>query len=282
MEEQARKEGLGSLVSLISESGTQIEFISSVMTLSPFLREVLIANPSYLSALLNVDIETRLSEIIDDITAIDKDESINEISLMAALRRKKREAHVLIALADLSGVFTYEVSCAWLTRLGEAALSVALRFLLREAHDHGKINLLSRENPEKDCGLIILGMGKLGAGELNYSSDIDLIVFIDETSPHIGNLSESVDIFSKMVRRLIRIIQERTAEGYVFRLDFRLRPDPGSTPLALPVRTALRYYEGRGQNWERAAMIKARPVAGDKKAGFNFLKELFPMYGGNI
>ncbi|WP_375616054.1 bifunctional [glutamine synthetase] adenylyltransferase/[glutamine synthetase]-adenylyl-L-tyrosine phosphorylase [Bartonella sp. AP58NXGY] len=276
MEEQARKEGLEPLVSIISEHGTQIDFISAVMTLSPFLREVLIANPSYLSALLNVDIETRLSEIIDDITVIDQDETINETSLMAALRRKKREAHILIALADLGGIFTYEVSCAWLTRLGEAALGVALRFLLREAHDHGKINLLSRENPEKDCGLIILGMGKLGAGELNYSSDIDLIVFIDETSSHIGNLSESVDIFSKMVRRLIRIIQERTAEGYVFRLDFRLRPDPGSTPLALPVRTALRYYEGRGQNWERAAMIKARPVAGDKRAGFNFLKELFP------
>ncbi|EJF81565.1 Glutamate-ammonia-ligase adenylyltransferase [Candidatus Bartonella washoeensis] len=276
IEEQARKENLEPLVSYISDKGKQIDFISAVMTLSPFLRGVLIANPSYLSPLLNVDIETRLSEIIDDITLIDKNESIHETSLMAALRHKKREAHILIALADLSGVFTYEISCAWLTRLGEVILGVALRFLLREAHDHGKISLSSRDDPEKDCGLIILGMGKLGAGELNYSSDIDLIVFIDETSPHIGNLSESIDIFSKMVRRLIRIIQERTAEGYVFRLDFRLRPDPGSTPLALPVRTALRYYEGRGQNWERAAMIKARPVAGDKRAGFNFLKELFP------
>ncbi|WP_409361707.1 bifunctional [glutamine synthetase] adenylyltransferase/[glutamine synthetase]-adenylyl-L-tyrosine phosphorylase [Bartonella heixiaziensis] len=276
IEEQARKENLESLVSYISNKGKQIEFISAVMTLSPFLREVLIANPSYLIPLLNVDIETRLSEIIDDIAAIDKSESIQETSLMAALRHKKREAHVLIALADLSGVFTYEISCTWLTRLGEVALSVALRFLLREAHGHGKISLSSRDDPEKDCGLIILGMGKLGAGELNYSSDIDLIVFIDETSPHIGNIAESIDVFSKMVRRLIRIIQERTADGYVFRLDFRLRPDPSSTPLALPVRTALRYYEGRGQNWERAAMIKARPVAGDKKAGFNFLKELFP------
>ncbi|EJF92863.1 bifunctional [glutamine synthetase] adenylyltransferase/[glutamine synthetase]-adenylyl-L-tyrosine phosphorylase [Bartonella taylorii] len=274
--EQARKENLESLVSFISDRGKQIEFISAVMTLSPFLREVLIANPSYLTPLLNVDIETRLSEIIADIAAIDKNESIHETSLMVALRKKKREAHVLIALADLSGVFTYEISCAWMTRLGEVALGVALRFLLREAHDHGKINLSNRDDPEKDCGLIILGMGKLGAGELNYSSDIDLIVFIDEMSPHIGKLSESIDVFSKMVRRLIRIIQERTAEGYVFRLDFRLRPDPSSTPLALPVRTALRYYEGRGQNWERAAMIKARPVAGDKRAGFNFLKELFP------
>ncbi|EJF85733.1 bifunctional [glutamine synthetase] adenylyltransferase/[glutamine synthetase]-adenylyl-L-tyrosine phosphorylase [Candidatus Bartonella washoeensis] len=276
IEEQARKENLEPLVSYISDKGKQIDFISAVMTLSPFLRGVLIANPSYLSPLLNVDIETRLSEIIDDITLIDKNESIHETSLMAALRHKKREAHILIALADLSGVFTYEISCAWLTRLGEVILGVALRFLLREAHDHGKISLSSRDDPEKDCGLIILGMGKLGAEELNYSSDIDLIVFIDETSPHIGNISESIDVFSKIVRRLIRIIQERTADGYVFRLDFRLRPDPGSTPLALPVRTALRYYEGRGQNWERAAMIKARPVAGDKRAGFNFLKELFP------
>ncbi|GAA5103642.1 bifunctional [glutamine synthetase] adenylyltransferase/[glutamine synthetase]-adenylyl-L-tyrosine phosphorylase [Bartonella jaculi] len=276
IEEQARKENLESLVSYLSDKGKQTDFISAVMTLSPFLREVLIANPSYLSPLLNVDIETRLREIIDDIALIDKDESIHEISLMAALRHKKREAHILIALADLSGVFTHEISCAWLTRLGEVILSVALRFLLREAHDHGKISLSNRDDPEKDCGLIILGMGKLGAGELNYSSDIDLIVFIDETSPHIGALSESIDVFSKMVRRLIRILQERTADGYVFRLDFRLRPDPGSTPLALPVRTALRYYEGRGQNWERAAMIKARPVAGDKRAGVNFLKELFP------
>ncbi|WP_332060323.1 bifunctional [glutamine synthetase] adenylyltransferase/[glutamine synthetase]-adenylyl-L-tyrosine phosphorylase [Bartonella sp. CB74] len=276
IEEQAKKENLEPLVAYIADKGKQVDFISAVMTLSPFLREVLIANPSYLSPLLNVDIETRLSEIIDDIALIDKNESIHETFLMAALRRKKREAHTLIALADLSGVFTYEVSCSWLTRLGEVALSVALRFLLREAYDQGKISLSSRDDPEKDCGLIILAMGKLGAEELNYSSDIDLIVFIDEMSPHIVNLYESIDVFSKMVRRLIRIIQERTAEGYVFRLDFRLRPDPSSTPLALPVRAALRYYEGRGQNWERAAMIKARPVAGDKKAGFNVLKELSP------
>ncbi|WP_455478562.1 bifunctional [glutamine synthetase] adenylyltransferase/[glutamine synthetase]-adenylyl-L-tyrosine phosphorylase [Bartonella sp. B10] len=276
IEEQARKENLVSLASYIADKGEQIDFINAVMTLSPFLREVLIANPSYLDTLLNVDIETRLGEIINDIALIDKNASINEASLMAVLRCKKREAHTLIALADLGGVFNYEVSCAWLTRLGEVVLGVALRFLLREAHDQGKISLSSRDDPEKDCGLIILGMGKLGAGELNYSSDIDLIVFIDDMSPHIDNIHESIDIFSKMVRRLIRIIQERTVDGYVFRLDFRLRPDPASTPLALPVRTALRYYEGRGQNWERAAMIKARPVAGDKKAGFNVLRELSP------
>ncbi|MCZ2328511.1 bifunctional [glutamine synthetase] adenylyltransferase/[glutamine synthetase]-adenylyl-L-tyrosine phosphorylase [Bartonella sp. F02] len=274
VKEQAKKENLESLVSYIVKGGKQVDFIGAVLTLSPFLREVLIANPSYLNPLLNVDIETRLSEIIRDIASIDRVEAIHETTLMKVLRRKKREAHVLIALADLSGTFDCATSCEWLTRLSEAALGAALRFLLREAHDQGKISLLNRDNPEKDCGLIILGMGKLGARELNYSSDIDLIVFIDDTSPHIGDIDKSVDLFSKMVRRLIRIIHERTAEGYVFRIDLRLRPDPSSTPLALPVRAALRYYEGRGQNWERAAMIKARPVAGDIDAGFNFLKEL--------
>ncbi|ENN93385.1 bifunctional [glutamine synthetase] adenylyltransferase/[glutamine synthetase]-adenylyl-L-tyrosine phosphorylase [Bartonella bovis] len=276
IEEQARKENLESLVSYITAGGEQVDFISAVMTLSPFLRGVLIANPSYLSPLLDVDMETRLSKIIEDIAAVDRVEGIHEASLMAALRCKKKEAHVLIALADLSGIFTCAVSCAWLTRLGEAALGAALRFLLRDAHDHGKISLFNRDNPEQNCGLIILGMGKFGAGELNYSSDIDLIVFIDDTLPHIGDFYESVDIFSKIVRRLIYIIQARTADGYVFRLDLRLRPDPGSTPLALPVSAALRYYEGRGQNWERAAMIKARPVVGDIIAGFNVLKDLSP------
>ena len=74
----------------------------------------------------------------------------------------------------------------------------------------------------------------------------------------------------------MRILQDRTEHGYVFRTDLRLRPDPGSTPLAIPVEAALRYYEARGQNWERAAMIKARPVAGDLAAGAAFLKELQP------
>ncbi|ENN92104.1 bifunctional [glutamine synthetase] adenylyltransferase/[glutamine synthetase]-adenylyl-L-tyrosine phosphorylase [Bartonella bovis] len=276
IEEQARKENLESLVSYITAGGEQVDFISAVMTLSPFLRGVLIANPSYLSPLLDVDMETRLSKIIEDIATVDRVEGIHEASLMAALRRKKKEAHVLIALADLSGIFTCSVSCAWLTLLGEAALGAALRFLLREAHDHGKISLLNRDNPEQNSGLIVLGMGKFGAGELNYSSDIDLIIFIDDTLPHIGDFYESVDVFSKIVRRLIYIIQARTADGYVFRLDLRLRPDPGSTPLALPVSAALRYYEGRGQNWERAAMIKARPVVGDIIAGFNVLKDLSP------
>ena len=272
----ARQDGLDALVRALEASGYQTDFLVNIMTLSPFLRETFIRNPAFLAPLLNKNIEVRLSEVLEEIKTSDTAESVTESALMAVLRKKKLEAHSLIALADLAGIFKTAQTCEWLTRLAEATLGAALRFLLREAHNNGKINLADIDDPEKDCGLIVLGMGKLGARELNYSSDIDLIVFIDETSSHIGDQYESVDVFSKMMRRLIRIMQERTADGYVFRIDLRLRPDPGSTPLALPVSAALHYYESRGQNWERAAMIKARPVVGDLKAGKQLLHELSP------
>ncbi len=183
---------------------------------------------------------------------------------------------MLIALCDLAQIFNTETTTGWLTDLAEACTGAAIRFLLRDADSAGKIKLPDRENPDKECGWIVLGMGKFGARELNYSSDIDLIVFVDETRPAIGDPYECVDTFSRMTRRLVRILQDRTADGYVFRVDLRLRPDPGSTPLAIPVGAALHYYEGRGQNWERAAMIKARPIAGDRESGKQVLAELAP------
>jgi glutamate-ammonia-ligase adenylyltransferase len=119
-------------------------------------------------------------------------------------------------------------------------------------------------------------MGKLGGRELNYSSDIDLVVFFDPEAGIVPLGEDGTEIFARLLRRLIRILQDRTADGYVFRTDLRLRPDPGATPLAIPVDAALLYYEGRGQNWERAAFIKARPVAGDLAAGDAFIKDLVP------
>jgi glutamate-ammonia-ligase adenylyltransferase len=125
-------------------------------------------------------------------------------------------------------------------------------------------------------GLIVLGMGKLGGGELNYSSDIDLILLYDpaRAAPVARDILHG--FFNRLARELVRILDERTADGYVFRTDLRLRPDPRSTPLVMSVAGALSYYESVGQNWERAALIKARPVAGDRIAGQRFLAELQP------
>ena len=163
-----------------------------------------------------------------------------------------------------------------LSVLADACVNAAIDFLLLDAHRQGKLKLPDPENPGKGSGWVILGMGKLGAHELNFSSDIDLVVFFDPAAPAIVDPSDATDLFVRLARRLVRILQDRTEHGYVFRTDLRLRPDPGSTPLAIAVEAALTYYESRGQNWERAAMIKARPVAGDLAAGEAFLKELQP------
>ncbi|WP_420959921.1 bifunctional [glutamine synthetase] adenylyltransferase/[glutamine synthetase]-adenylyl-L-tyrosine phosphorylase [Brucella sp. IR073] len=251
-------------------------FLSAVLDLSPFIREILLRRPALLEALTTTPPEARLEQLLAEVSAAWKEDGITETTLMASLRQLKQEAHVLIALADLAGLFTTAETTLWLTRLAESSIRAGVSFLLREADSAGKINLPDRDNPEQGCGWIVLGMGKLGAHELNYSSDVDLIVFIDETSDAIGDPLECVETFSRLTRRLVRILQDRTADGYVFRVDLRLRPDPGSTPLALPVESALHYYEGRGQNWERAAMIKARPVAGDIAAGRRVLAELAP------
>nr|WP_245419706.1 bifunctional [glutamine synthetase] adenylyltransferase/[glutamine synthetase]-adenylyl-L-tyrosine phosphorylase [Phyllobacterium salinisoli] len=251
-------------------------FLSAVLDLSPFIREVLLRRPAMLEALCEASPEVRLEKVMADISASWEGGDVTESTIMAALRQMKQEAHVLIALADLAGLFSTAETTGWLTRLAEACIRAAVCFLLRDADAGGKISLPDPTKPETGCGWIVLGMGKLGACELNYSSDIDLIVFIDERSKAIGDPLDCVEIFSRLTRRLVRILQDRTADGYVFRVDLRLRPDPGSTPLAIPVEAALHYYEGRGQNWERAAMIKARPVAGDIEAGRKVLAELGP------
>ncbi len=189
-----------------------------------------------------------------------------------SLRIAKRRAALLIAVADIAGLWPLDRVTATLSAFAEASLDRAVRYLLAVAAAAGEIVA-----PEGTAsGLIVLGMGKLGARELNYSSDIDLIVLFDpETVRYTGRLSVQ-QCFARLARDLVRILDERTGDGYVFRTDLRLRPDPASTPLALSVQAALGYYESTGQNWERAALIKARPVAGDRAAGAAFLAELRP------
>ena len=105
------------------------------------------------------------------------------------------------------------------------------------------------------------GIGKHGAFELNYSSDIDITVFYDPARLPVAEDVETQSLALRLTQTLAAVLQERTADGYVFRVDLRLRPDPSSTPAAVPVEAALEYYETVGQNWERAAMIKARVCA---------------------
>lgn len=251
-------------------------FLAAVLDCSSFLRETIESHPEILESLFTAPVSILLEQLAEQIAALGIDPEMTESRLMEQLRRFKKTAHVLIALDDLAGLTDVMQTTNRLSDLAEACLRATVQFLLLESDAKGKLALPDRSDPEKDSGLIVLGMGKFGAGELNYSSDIDLIIFIDSGRPAITDPYECVDLFSRMARRLVKILQDRTADGYVFRVDLRLRPDPGATPLAIPVSAALHYYEGRGQNWERAAMIKARPVAGDIASGEQFIKELAP------
>ena len=272
----AREEGLSSLADAIEAGGPDIEFLSSALDLSPFLRDCVRRDPAMLDRLRTTPAPQRIEELTGAVASLGRDAAMTEARLMAELRRAKTEAHALIAFCDLARVFDAPATVERLSVLADACTGAAVSFLLRDAHRQGKIALPDPADPSRGSGWILLAMGKLGAHELNFSSDIDLISFFDPEAPAITEPFEANELFARLTRRLVRILQDRTGDGYVFRTDLRLRPDPGSTPLSIPVGAALHYYESRGQNWERAAMIKARPVAGDIEAGEAFLAELRP------
>ena len=200
----------------------------------------------------------------------------DEAEVMQLLRRMKAEAALLIALCDIGGVWPVMQVTAALTDLAVASVQAALRFLLRQEAARGRMKPPDPEAPEEGSGLVVLAMGKMGAGELNYSSDIDLIVFFDPAAPTLAPDIEPQPFFVRVTQAMARLLQQRSGDGYVFRVDLRLRPDPASTQVAISTGGALHYYEREGRTWERAAMIKARPCAGDAKAGEAMIAEIAP------
>ena len=242
---------------------------------SSFLWHLARLRPQRLSRLLGENPRVAFSRILETLGQACRT-APSEVEAMEALRHAKQEAALLIALADLGGVWDVIDVTGAISDFADAAVSNALSFLLRMAHHDGKLTLSNVDDPERGCGVVVLAMGKHGARELNYSSDIDLIVFFDPDSPAIAQGQDAAAIFVRMTRALAKMLQERTGDGYVLRVDLRLRPDPGSTAVAISLPAAFSYYEMLGQNWERAALIKARPVAGDKPLGVQFLKDLAP------
>lgn len=193
-------------------------------------------------------------------------------SLSDSMRVAKRRGALLIALADIGGLWTLEQVTAALTKLAETAVNTGLQFLINAEHARGKL----AAEPEEAAGMFALAMGKMGAYELNYSSDIDLIILFDETRHAPEKWGELRATFIRVTKRLIKLLSENTAQGYVFRTDLRLRPDAAVTPVCIATEPAERYYESLGRTWERAAYIKARACGGAIPAGEAFLKRLEP------
>jgi glutamate-ammonia-ligase adenylyltransferase len=247
--------------------------IGGIFAGSPYLSGLIRRDPPRLLRLLSSLPEQRHARLCHEASAAAANAATGT-DLMAGLRRVRSETALLVALADLGGVWALEEVTGALSGLADAAVQAAVVFLFDQARRRGDWTDGSPGRP--GSGYIVLGMGKYGASELNYSSDIDLIVFYEGDTIALKPGIEPQAFFVRLTRELIRILQAPTEDGYVFRTDLRLRPDPGATQIALSSAAALQYYESFGQNWERAALIKARPVAGDLAAGQAFLSELSP------
>ncbi|HEY1446931.1 MAG TPA: bifunctional [glutamine synthetase] adenylyltransferase/[glutamine synthetase]-adenylyl-L-tyrosine phosphorylase [Caulobacteraceae bacterium] len=248
--------------------------LAPVAGASPYLSGLATRDPDRLRGVLARSPEATQAALIEN--AIDCGR-MSDIDLAAArLRTLKSELHLLTALADLGGVWGLDEVTGALSRFADAAVGAALSLATREAVDRGRLTQIGEGPAGPAPGLFVIGMGKLGAFELNYSSDIDVIVFHEPEALPVAPGAEPGVVAVRLTERLAGLLQARTVEGYVFRVDLRLRPDPSSTPVAVPAPAAFEYYESVGQNWERAAFIKARAVAGDIGRGNRFLGELAP------
>ncbi len=240
---------------------------------SPFLSGLVRRYPEFAVAALT----TPPDQLILTICAQLEEQAMSapsQVDLMRELRVARNHAALLIALADIAGYWSCEQVTGALTRFADTAVASALNWLLEEAAEAG--NLTPDEGQKLSDGYTVLAMGKHGAGELNYSSDIDLIVLYDPEKIPLEQLDKAAKVYVRITRALATVLQDRTGDGYVFRVDLRLRPDPRATQIAIAIGAAENYYASMGQNWERAAMIKARAVAGDLELGQDFLKQLTP------
>ena len=236
---------------------------------SPFLRGLMLGEAAWLRPALAEAPEAALASVLDPLSEVPL------ADLGAALRVAKRRVALLTALADLGGVWALEEVTGALTRLADRATHLALTRLVADEIRRGKLPGATPEDAATGAGMVALAMGKMGAFELNYSSDIDLICLFDETR-YPGCEQEARAAFIRVTRKMTALLSDPTAEGYVFRTDLRLRPDAAVTPVCLSMAAAEAYYESVGRTWERAAYIKARPCAGDLAAGHRFLGTLVP------
>lgn len=255
--------------------GEHEKYLKLILDNSPYLYELACKNDEWLTDTLTKNPEESLRDIRTELRSISTIAPSQE-DLSRALRLAKSRGALLAAFLEVSGTWSPAQSTASLADLADIALETIVDVLIKEAADKDQLTLTSNEVAAVNSGITIFALGKHGGRELNYSSDIDIVAFYD---PHIGLLKEpdeAARFYAKLVRKLHTLMEDRTEYGYVFRTDLRLRPDPGSTPVALSTDAAMAYYEVRGQNWERAAWIKARVAAGDQKVGAAFLKDLSP------
>ncbi len=254
-----------------------LDELATVWAGSDFIATSLIQEPALLADLFESgDLNSaypaacygeRLSELLAECSS--------EEALSSILRRFRRREMVRIAWRDLAGKSDLDETLAETSALADACVQAAVNTLYPWQCDEWGTPIGCDTNTAQE--LVVLGMGKLGAGELNFSSDVDLIFTFPESGQTDAPRERTNEqFFLRLGQRLIRALDERTADGYVFRVDLRLRPYGESGPLVMSFNAMEQYYQSQGREWERYAMIKARVVAGDPQRGVELLELLRP------
>ncbi|MDG2474486.1 MAG: glutamine-synthetase adenylyltransferase, partial [Paracoccaceae bacterium] len=251
--------------------------IHALSSRSPYINRLICTEMDWLVGVIDNEIEDVLNQIVANCKKNLKNDTFSK------LRIAKRRTNLVILLADFGNLFNLVEVTNSLSTFAENILELVMDLYVFNEFDRMDYRSLFKDKndyPNKICysslksGLCVLGMGKLGSFELNYSSDIDLIFLFDEEKYKPEFYSKIRNAFIVIIRKIVKALSEVTAEGFVFRVDLRLRPDPSSNPICIGALVAQRYYENFGRNWERAIFIKARAIAGDKTFGRKFLGSL--------
>ena len=257
------------------DDASGVALLDALFGNSPYLTETAIQNPAFMTDLWRRGPDAAAADLMSELAATRTDALGGgaPTDIASRLRRLKRRVALAIAVADIAGTWSLDRITGQLSDFASGCLRALTDSILLQLERDGQLALGGKPDA---AAFTVLGMGKLGAGELNYSSDIDLILFYDRDAPALSGNEQLSRHFVRAARLLVQLMSETSAEGYIFRTDLRLRPDPGSTPLAMSVQAAELYYESVGQNWERAAMIKAHPVAGNEAVGAAFITDMTP------
>lgn len=255
---------------------------------SPFLVNLMFKSPE-IASFVFLENGIELSRTADEtLTKLRKliPENCDYVQLMKILRCFKRMEIVRIASRDLNGFASLEEVTAELSSLASCSLQIAYEVCKKLLISEHGAPIICLDEGEREAEMTVIGMGKLGGNELNFSSDIDIIYFYDSDCGETAGITDasggtkgSVSLhtfFNKLAEMVSKALSQITEDGFVFRVDVGLRPEGKSGDMAVSLRSAEIYYESWGQSWERTAMLKARPVAGSIELGEKLLKMLHP------
>ena len=260
------------------EQGVELALLGKIWACSEFIPLVMIRNPELWFELLEqnwLNQDAALNEYQQWLNQrLESIDSSNDLSLMKQIRLFRQQQMLRIAWRDLTNLAATSETLRNLTDLAEVCVDIPLEILYQDQCKQLGVPCDAAGNPQR---LVVIGMGKLGGYELNFSSDIDLIFgFLEEGETNGPRVLANSQFFIRLGQRFIKVLNDVTADGFVFRVDMRLRPYGDSGPLVMSVAALEQYYQTQGRDWERYAMIKARVIGGDRVVGQEIMDMLKP------